>query len=857
MGQESRQRFEIPPGTAEFTLTLLAQQADTPLLFPYDKVRGASTHAVDGEYTLEQALAVMLHGTDLEGRLNSQGVLTIDLVLREQTGQGESAMAPRKRRGSFLARTAAALAVLLSGGAAHGQDSDQPGATRAREPDQIEEIVVTAQRREENLQKIPVAISAFSEADLARSDLNSLAKLQFQVPGMIFASSSSNAQVTLRGVGVELPTLAGESGIALNIDGIYQSRNYVSSGIYDDLERVEVLRGPQGTLYGRNTTGGAMNLWTKTPPEETEAELAVLLGDNDRIRTRGAVGGSINEQLGIRLSYATDQDDGVRRNIYDGDKIDATDHGSVRGALRYTPTEDLEILLRADWARDRDGGPVFAYGTQVLPFGPLVPFGASPPDDAQHLSVDRPTSDARRVWGVSSMMTMELHELPMIGDATLKSITSYRRSEWDREDDTDGADIDWFFIDLKEISKVWSQELTLSSAGDGRLEWVVGAYYFKDRAHAIYDDELNVFGGIGQGILAGGGTPFDVLGAGLLDSLTFDFGQDTEAWALFGQATYHVTDRLRATAGVRYSDEDKDFKQMLSLGIPGLETVPGFGHDIFLCQGLESDDDWSRWTPKFAVDYDVTDDVMAYASASRGFKAGGMNPAGCLDDYDQEVLWAYEVGVKSQWFGNRLRLNLVGFFYDYEDFQANVFVANASVIENAADAEVLGFEAELQALPFEGLQLTAGLSIQNAEFEDYISDDPFTGVPRDLEGNQLPRAPDQSFFIGAEYTLPVSDLGTASLSYEFAWTDDYHFTSFNESFSQQSSYSLSNARLVFATAGGRLEDRFGDWEVHLFVNNVGDKDHVSVVVDAATFSGSSAQYAEPRRYGLELRYRFP
>ena len=748
----------------------------------------------------------------------------------------------------------ASLALCLSiASPALGQEEAEEETSLSRRT-QIEEILVTAERRETNLQATPIAISAFSAEDIARSDLDSFEKLQFQVPGMTFMTGLTYTYVTVRGVGLEVPTL-GESGVALNIDGVYQARSYISSGIYDDLERIEVLRGPQGTLYGRNATGGAMNLWTKTPPESTEAEFSALFGDNQRIRTRAAFGTPINEQLGLRLSYTTDQGDGLRRNNFDGDKLDDTDHGSLRGALRYTPTQDLEILVRADWTRDRNHGPTFKHSGQLIPFGPVT-FGGTLEPDAQRVNVNRRLSNHRRIWGISNTMKLDLHGLPLIGDATLNSITSFRYNRMEVDGDIDGTESDFINHNMENSSKVWIQELTLSSAGDGKLDWVVGAYFFKDRADADFFYTLPDLAALAQPILDGGGTGFDVLDAGIVDDFRFAMDQDSEAWALFGEATYHVTERLRATFGIRYSDEDKDFDQTVSFGVPGLEDVPGFGHDFFLCQGLESDLDFTSWTPKFGVDFDVAESVLAYASVSRGFKGGGPNADACGSDFDQETLWSYEVGVKSQWFDDRLQLNLVGFFYDYEGYQAIVNIANSSTVENAADAEVLGFEAELRALPFEGFQLTAGLSIQNAEFEDYDSLDPYFGEIRNNKGNQLPRAPDQSFFITGDYTVPISDLGSASLRYEYAWSDDYYFTSFNETFSEQSSYSLSNARLILATAGGRLEDTLGDYELHFFVNNLGDKDHLNQVVDVATVGGPLRLYSDPRRYGVELRYRF-
>ena len=333
-----------------------------------------------------------------------------------------------------------------------------------------------------------------------------------------------------------------------------------------------------------------------------------------------------------------------------------------------------------------------------FPGGPCtdpIACGGSTGDDPQHGRQDAATSDIKRNKLFSSTITWDLHDLPVLGDATLKHLTAYQRYELNREADNDATDILWFHVDLNEQGKAWTQELTLTSASDGKLDWMLGGYFFKDRGNANYffpTEPANIgFAGAG-----------------------FQFQNDVETWAAFANLTYHVTERLRTTVGTRYTREEKDYQNILFIDlVPGVraDVCGGFAINPPALFGLQDDDDWSRWTPKFGVDFDLTDDVLVYGSVSRGFKAGGANAGGCANLFDDELLWSYELGVKSDWFDKRLQVNLVGFFYDYEDFQANRFLPTTSVIENASDAEVLGIEGGDPGRALRGISCQRGLLV--------------------------------------------------------------------------------------------------------------------------------------------------
>ena len=769
-------------------------------------------------------------------------------------------------------------AVLILGGLsvvpapAVGQEAESEAQESQRYG--IEEIVVTAERREKSVQDTPIAISAFSAAEIGRSDLDAIENIQFQVPGLVYAEVESYSQVTLRGVGLEVLATAGEPGVAFNIDGVYLPRSTTSNVILSDLERIEILRGPQGTLYGRNTAGGAINLWTKVPSGEYEGDISVLFGNENRFRTRAAISFPIGEQLSARVGFASDEHDGYRRNEFAGGgaqhggactiancrvkrEIDERDHDSFRGVLRWVPTDDAEVLWRYAYSRDHNGGPSFQYGTEIIPA--LAPsfFGGISGDRGSNFQNDFPSKIVRRTQSFSQTISLDL-SLPWLGDTTLKSVTAYQKFYWRYHADNDGTDIAFLNALDTEETKTWSQELTLSSAGDGPLEWVGGLFYFSDRADSgRFDRPFE--------------NPETYVNPILPENLGFNLNQKIEAWAAFAQGSYHVTDRLRLTVGARFTREEKDFKNHIDFTLTdvqgGFFGIPG-GTLLVSCPGVEHDNDWSKWTPKFGIDYSATDDILLFASISRGFKAGGANGFACGEQFDQEDLWAYEVGVKSQWFNNRLQVNLAGFYYDYEDFQALIFTEAASRLENASDADVWGAELEFVVVPFEGFQLKGGGSLQKAAFDDFPTVDQMCqpGVPenlnagcsraRQLKGNDLPRAPRKSWFVNAEYERPIGDWGTGALRYEFSWTDKYYFTPFNNFYTQQTAFSLSNVRFIYGTSGGRLEDRLGDMELHLYINNWGNKDYLGSEIEVTLTGGTLAQWQNPRNYGVELRYRF-
>ena len=410
----------------------------------------------------------------------------------------------------------------------------------------------------------------------------------------------------------------------------------------------------------------------------------------------------------------------------------------------------------------------------------------------------------------------------------------------------------------------WSQEFTLSGSA-ARWDWITGVYYYSSEIEELWDYELpalqatfeaifGIFAGLGgplpPGSLAAFGTKLDG-SASAIPFLQFQIFQDTTSKAVYGQTTYSFSDRLRGTAGIRWTEDTKDYSQ---------SVLNNLGGDF--CLGLQATDEWSEITGKVGLDYDLSADTMVYGSVSTGFKSGGFNGGTCGNGFDPETLVALELGSKSRFLNNTMQVNLSAFYYDYSDFQARLFVNNASVAENATDAKTYGLEAELLWLATDRFRLEGSISLLKATFLDFTSTDPLNphiGMDCDagglsclqqLKGNDLLRAPNLKATLSAEYDFPLSGGGMLTARGEYAHTGDHYHTVFNNDFARQDAFGLSNARLLWSP-GGRAA---GAVRVMGFVENIADEEYVAMHTPNATTGGTLSHFAPPRTWGVSVRY---
>ena len=710
--------------------------------------------------------------------------------------------------------------------------------TARTQGDVLEEIVVTAERRAVSLQDTAISITAFTGEQLARAGVETSEQLTGFTPGLTIQRDVIG-KVVMRGIGAENFTVAGDPGVAISIDGAYLSRSSVSIFDLYDLDRVEILRGPQGTLYGRNATGGAINFITAKPTDEFDGYLSAEYGNYDKIRVEGAVSGPLGENLSARLSGLSHNRNGFTDNIFPGignglNELDDKDLWAVRGQLEFRPADTLTILISADNYEDNSIPSPFKYTAD-----PLIYFGGQPfpnpladdlftvsqgyePDTPGFPDWRAPSPGHAAQTGVTGTVAWDI--TPSL---TLKSISAWRDMSFEWLNDGDGIEAYLVNYWQDDSSELFTQELQLIADNGGRLNWIVGGYFLTEESDSR----------IGIPLPLGAGMPLAVLIEGT---------SDTDAFAVFGEASYEVFDGLKATAGVRYSYEEKSVDytdDRTSLGAP----APGM---------IDDTDSWNAFTPKFGLDYFINDDVMLYGAVTWGFKSGGFNMLAIQPSYDEEEVISYEVGFKSRFNQNRTQLNASAFYYDYEDLQVGKVVQLNAIIENAAEATIYGAEAELDTLLTDQFRLSAGISILETEYDSFITEDiDLPGAPEvSLAGNELPRAPGFTSSVSAQYDLPLGSLGELETWFNWQHTGNQFFTPFNRGNFEQDSYHLINARVTWKPNG--------NWEVSVYGNNLGDKEYFTNGFQSGVPTPGVDRVVPqffvgaPRTCGIRVRYLF-
>jgi iron complex outermembrane recepter protein len=694
---------------------------------------------------------------------------------------------------SNLMASAAAIALLSSPCVVFAQATAPATPSAAADERGIETIVVTAQRREENLQSVPLSVSAFSASQIKARGLTDVSRLESSVPGFTFGRSGVDARPAIRGVRTENVGVNGDTTIGFFIDGVYQSRAAQATLGFVDLERVEVLRGPQGTLYGRNTFGGNISIATAQPKLDSfSGGMDVTIGENNKIRVEPFLNLPVGETAAVRLSAAFEKADGWVKNINpDGNDLFDEDTAYVRGALLWRPSEALTATVKVDWARRGGaGGSAFGYkigGTfydiptnqqlfNTTPIFNLNGRGGNRDgviDGPLTIDAGIPITNASNKyeidWDYKAAMELENKSFSAnvaydFGSFTIKSITGYTDFSTTRNQDTDFSASQIGVDSQLTEAKTFSQELQLLSRGDGPLSYVVGAYYFTDELRAVFINEqfaTRIVRGVGAPIIS---TP----GAG---GFYDEQRAETESIAVYGQGSFAVTDRLKLTAGVRFTRDTKDFAFanadaiLPTLGTPaipqgrfivlGIGPIPdsAFGakgqatNCVFaapapqprpgmaclaantsrLTGATYDTATFEKTTWRLAADYQLNDDSLLYASVSSGFRSGGFNSgqaAAILQPtFKPEEVIAYEVGSKNRFFDNTLQLNAAAFFNSYDSLQEQrqVPVGNTtlSIIENSGKAEAKGVEIETIWRPIQDLTLSFNLSALDAKYTDF------------------------------------------------------------------------------------------------------------------------------------------
>jgi len=703
----------------------------------------------------------------------------------------------------------------------------------------LEEVIVTAQKRAQNLQDVAVSAQAFSGEDIRVMGLDSVADLIYTAPSLNAGGlgSGSQQQMGLRGV-VDYSRNPGvDPRMGVYIDQVYQGQGYSADQPLLGLETVEILRGPQGTLFGKNTVSGAINLVTKKPSESFEGEFAVSAGNEGQARYQAYVSGGITDTVSASLALTYDERDGLYQNTVLNKVTGDYDRTSGRAKIHWAPNEKLEATFTYDFSERASSEPV----------------GVEAALPAFETRAGFESRDNTEFSGTALHLNYQLDS-----GVQLVSITSKRDAEFSLigDDDMLPARIQTTFFD--ENNDQFTQEVRLQSADDSEIKWLAGVYYFQaDRdtgRYARFDEDL-------YNVLIPPLAPFAAAlsGQGAVPSLL-----EHESLALFGQMEWAMTDALSMTVGFRYTEDEKsvDWRQVNTqddpataaflqgaTGLP-LTQAPGalFGAVNSEFKGDRKEDDFS---PTIAVQYQASEDLLLYARYAGAAKSGGYNADFMTNglerfEYEQETVDSYELGLKGTFADNTLRVNLAAFEMQFDDFQVFQFLANSSgatslELTNAAEASIQGVETEITWLPTSNLRFIANATLLDAAYDDFQN--PGGGLP--FTGNQLPYAPDLKYYLAAQYRTSFVG-GVITFDVDYTYVDDQFTDPGNLAVDKIDSYDLLGAKMAFAPATE-------SWELSLWGRNLNDEEYNKVNND--NFLGTPRTvWGDPRMYGVTFTY---
>ena len=715
--------------------------------------------------------------------------------------------------------------------AAHAQTA--PVAEPAQESaTEVDEIVVTALRGATTLQRTPAAVTALSGEELTSRGISTVEDLSAVVPGVSFGKNIGQAHIAIRGIGADAVVAGQDPRVAFYQDGVYIARPDAQVAGMFDVGTVQVLKGPQGTLYGRNATGGAVVVTSAAPTDAQEGYLRAGYGNYNAVKLEGAVSGPLAETLSARLAAHYENRDGYGKNVVTGTEIDDRNEWGVRLSLRWTPSANLELLTIADYSREDDrANGLHYFGPARAGIPPLgLALGGRAELNSRDIASDIDPFVDITTWGIAEHISYDA------GWAKFASITAYRKLDSLNVTDVDGTSLPIAFNRLSDHAEQFSQELTVDGEV-GKMSWLAGGQYF-------YEDigpagaEIPISSAIMGGPLS------------LRDAFRSQGYQKTVGLAAYAQLSYEFFDGLKLSVGGRYSTEKKtlddtfqlDFSRPYEQGGP-LIPVAGFPRHL--------EDRFSRFTPTATLEYQAADNVFLYATYGQGFKSGGYTFGVNQPAYRPEKITSYEAGVKSTLFDGMVTANLIGFHYDYTDLQVTQVRGTTSFTENAATAKVDGLEVELAVRPTDSFTFGGHLAYTDATYDAFRSIDPINtaGGELDLSGNRLPQAPRQSYGIYAQnvWSLNAYDV---TLRGDYNFTGSQFFTPFENPLLSQDSYDVGSVSL-------RVEHHNGV-SVEAYVRNIGDTQAI-----AQSYASSNlfrqpvlGTLIAPRTYGVTVGYSF-
>lgn len=686
---------------------------------------------------------------------------------------------------------------------------------------ELEEIIVTATKRAENIQDVPITITAVSGENLVKQGIEGMDELPLVTPGLYFGRVTGAAVVQIRGIGSNNGTAGNEPSVATYVDGVYNPNAQALLDTFHDLDRIEVLKGPQGTLFGRNANGGLIHIITKDPSQDAEAKVKVGVGNYDTydVAFYGNAGLSENLAANVSVSYKDQGESYYSNNGPAGDLMGEEDR-RIRGKLLYTPSDKTKIMLSANYS---DMESSAGMGRTQVPgqLSSAAAGGLGHEGDYWNLTVDHLPYVKIESKGAS------LHFEHSFDSFDLINIAAWREDEQIQDNDIDGTRTNLQWVNPTLPSEFFSEEIRIQSNTEGRVDWIAG-FYYSDWMMAY--DPIPFFSG---GALLSGHSQ-----------------QDIEGTAIFGETTWHISDSTSLITGLRWNRDEVDFKGDFSLN-----------GNLIIPERVAPGESFEETTWRIGLNHKIGDDILLYATYSRGYKTGlySMVPLGAVNlvPSEPEILDAYEIGFKSDgWMDGRLRLNGSLFFYDYQDLQVFVLAASGTGSDtvNAPKAEVTGGELEIVIQATDRLSFNGGLSMLKTEFKEYFGQSnqpPPSGLgliavrPVDFSGNDIYRTPETTLTTALNYTWPVAN-GTANFSVNYYYNSGFYW--FEDNISEQDAYHVVNSNLSWTDA----EEKY---KLSLWGRNLFEEEYAHYVTNSGN-SGYAYSAAEPRMFGVSAEYSF-
>lgn len=687
----------------------------------------------------------------------------------------------------------------------------------------LEVIEVTAQKRVQNLQELPIAVSVFNSDSIRQKGITDVEDLSMFAPNVQISETpagSTGATIAIRGSVTINPAITWEPTTGVYIDGVFVSKNV--GGLFDvaAIDRVEVLRGPQGTLYGKNTIGGAINIITRKPAGEFGGEVRVGAGNFGLTDLYvSADSALINDKLSLNITANKRDRDGFYDNLSVTspiEKFKELDSLSTRFAALYEHSDTLEFYYVYD-SSDKNLTP---------PLGQINIPGLMP-DDAksrqESAALDGVAFDRSKSTGHALTVTWDVRE-----NLQVKSITAQREIDFEDTVDADGADLIGFHTIRRVNHEQFTQELQLiGNVGD--VNYIGGIFYMTEESDAD--------------------NPF-TLGFGTLNNF---YGVESESIAAYAHADYNITEKLTFTGGIRWTTEEKTLY---------IERPDDFSFAFFFPLARTSaNDTWDNTTAMVSLNYELADNIHTYGKISQGWKAGGFNGEApnaeiAVKPYDAEKVLAYEWGLKSRWLDERIQANIALFYNDVTDMQMSEFLGAYSDIQNAGSASISGLEIEIVAAISQNFSANFNYGLLRTDYDEFITFDVITGLPNDVTDTaEFPYSPEKKWSLGLQYQTELN-IGQLTVSADYSFVDD-HFPYHNQpsaDFTRIENYSLFNARITLSKISG------SDFNLSVWGKNILDEEYringLPVADATGTFIGGLNYYGNPATYGFELSYQF-